>query len=269
MKNSEYLQSRLEVAALVGNSASVIVGVALVRYQNHDFARQATILCDSVRPLVTPRTVQGAICCVPKFQAVAKKVWRMNETAKDYFLPKDGEALITEEKECIRQYRKRVEDENWYGVALSGGGIRSAIFSLGALQALAAKDVLPSFDYISSVSGGGYISASLQWIWRNNRTTGTSQTNFPFGTSLAYRSDDESKDRRLSYLRSHGQYLIPDERLSIWSLAAVVIRTLFLNLTVWLPAGGLAYIVLVWLARKLLIFVPFLANLPNVLSFII
>jgi hypothetical protein len=46
-------------------------------------------------------------------------------------------------------------------LCLSGGGIRSASFSLGIIQALADKDLLQRFDYLSTVSGGGYIGAWL------------------------------------------------------------------------------------------------------------
>jgi hypothetical protein len=46
-------------------------------------------------------------------------------------------------------------------LALSGGGIRSATFSLGVLVALAKRNILPQFDYLSTVSGGGYIGAFL------------------------------------------------------------------------------------------------------------
>jgi hypothetical protein len=42
-------------------------------------------------------------------------------------------------------------------VCISGGGIRSATFGLGVLQGLARHDLLEQFDYISTVSGGGYI----------------------------------------------------------------------------------------------------------------
>jgi len=53
------------------------------------------------------------------------------------------------------------------GLALSGGGIRSATFSLGVLQALAARDKLFGIDYLSTVSGGGYIGSWLTaWIHR-------------------------------------------------------------------------------------------------------
>src|SRR5439155_11016210 len=50
---------------------------------------------------------------------------------------------------------------NVVGLALSGGGIRSASFCLGALQALDKADVLKNIDYLSTVSGGGYIGTSL------------------------------------------------------------------------------------------------------------
>jgi predicted acylesterase/phospholipase RssA len=45
------------------------------------------------------------------------------------------------------------------GLALSGGGVRSASVCLGVLQALAEKDYLRFVDYLSTVSGGGYIGA--------------------------------------------------------------------------------------------------------------
>jgi len=47
------------------------------------------------------------------------------------------------------------------GLALSGGGIRSATFSLGVLQELARRDFLKFVDYLSTVSGGGYMGACL------------------------------------------------------------------------------------------------------------
>src|SRR5262245_38530249 len=48
-------------------------------------------------------------------------------------------------------------DANLTGLALSGGGVRSAAFCLGALQALHQCGVLKRVDYLSTVSGGGYI----------------------------------------------------------------------------------------------------------------
>src|SRR5215469_14621050 len=54
-----------------------------------------------------------------------------------------------------------------WGLALSGGGIRSATFSLGVLQVLAStasREMLRGFHYLSTISGGGYTGAFLQGL---------------------------------------------------------------------------------------------------------
>jgi hypothetical protein len=50
---------------------------------------------------------------------------------------------------------------NGIGLALSGGGIRSATFCLGVMQVLAQARLLTRFDYLSTVSGGGYLGSFL------------------------------------------------------------------------------------------------------------
>jgi len=54
---------------------------------------------------------------------------------------------------------RKMDDEETplSALCISGGGIRSATFALGAIQALAEKGILTGFDYLSTVSGGGYI----------------------------------------------------------------------------------------------------------------
>ncbi len=47
------------------------------------------------------------------------------------------------------------------GLALSGGGIRSATFGLGFLQSMYSHEVLRHFDFLSTVSGGSYAGAYL------------------------------------------------------------------------------------------------------------
>ena len=55
-----------------------------------------------------------------------------------------------------------------FGVAFSGGGIRSAAFCSGVLRRLLTKRAEP--DYLSCVSGGGYTgSAYVQWKHRKNK----------------------------------------------------------------------------------------------------
>lgn len=80
--------------------------------------------------------------------------------------------VYKEELESIRKRRKVAfgmpdsEDsdepiEDLTGLALSGGGIRSALFNDGFLQALSHKGLLRYVDYISSISGGGYIAGHV------------------------------------------------------------------------------------------------------------
>jgi hypothetical protein len=66
-------------------------------------------------------------------------------------------------------------DVDW-GVALSGGGLRSAAFSIGAMKALFDLDLLDDVDVISSVSGGGYAS-----YWLYSRYDGREATRFGAG----------------------------------------------------------------------------------------
>jgi hypothetical protein len=57
-------------------------------------------------------------------------------------------------------------------LCISGGGIRSATFALGVLQGLARIGLLQKFDYLSTVSGGGYIGSWLSSFCGGYRSTG-------------------------------------------------------------------------------------------------
>jgi len=71
------------------------------------------------------------------------------------------------------------------GLALSGGGIRSATTCLGLLQALARMRILPFVDYLSTVSGGGYIGSCLSALLSINDTPDRNP-----GESNQYEMDD-------------------------------------------------------------------------------
>ncbi len=45
------------------------------------------------------------------------------------------------------------------GLALSGGGIRSATFGLGVVEVLHMRGLFRLIDYLSTVSGGGYLGS--------------------------------------------------------------------------------------------------------------
>ena len=55
------------------------------------------------------------------------------------------------------------------GLAFSGGGVRSAAFCSGVLRFVLQKSL--SVDYLSSVSGGGFVASSyLDWKFRHEQT---------------------------------------------------------------------------------------------------
>ena len=88
------------------------------------------------------------------------------------------EDLFPEHLEKVSEIRlaaiyQRRHDKESAALCFSGGGIRSGTFALGLLQGLARHNLLTQFDYLSTVSGGGYIGAWLTgWIHRH---TGSEQ----------------------------------------------------------------------------------------------
>ncbi len=185
----------------------------------------------------------------------------MNETSNaiDYWDAEEEETFLSAEKGFIEHHLKR-EPKN--AVALSGGGIRSATFSLGALQALSRAGVLKRMDYISTVSGGGYLGGSLQWWWNgpneSKETFDASGTRFPYGikdpqenATMALTSAEEPakpshQDKILDYLRSHGNYLTPGRGIGVWSGVGILTRAIVLNLILWLTMAT----ALLWVVRK-------------------
>jgi hypothetical protein len=72
--------------------------------------------------------------------------------------------VIEREREFIADRRAAAgesADLGDSGLAFSGGGIRSASFNLGVVQALVAGNAFSKIDYLSTVSGGGYLGGFL------------------------------------------------------------------------------------------------------------
>ena len=142
---------------------------------------------------------------------------------------------------------------NLFGLALSGGGIRSATFSLGILERLAELGLLSQIDYLSTVSGGGYIGAWLaSWIQRASLPV--VETNIR--TDISPISDEA---RPVRFLREYSQYLAPEAGLftaDAWTMASIFFRNLLLNQVVILLSLGallalpLCMIGLIALARQ-------------------
>ena len=72
----------------------------------------------------------------------------------------------------LEMVRHEALDEGLVGLAFSGGGIRSGSVCLGFLQGLARLRLLRLFDYLSTVSGGGYAGAWFAaWVCRECHRT--------------------------------------------------------------------------------------------------
>lgn len=145
------------------------------------------------------------------------------------------------------------------GLALSGGGIRSAATNLGILQGLSKSGILQFVDYLSTVSGGGYIGSCLASLLSNNRSGTckngkrpyqfasesddsealftTSWETFPFRddhTSWPARQEELSGMDQMEHIRSRASYLTPRPRYLSDTLMRAVGAVTFTTLTPFL-----------------------------------
>ncbi len=120
------------------------------------------------------------------------------------------------------------------GLAISGGGIRSSTFSIGVIQALAERDLFKQFDYLSTVSGGGYTGSLLSSLLNHNCEQ---PDQFPLHKPVG-----KEEPKALQHIRNGSNYLTPGGFLSVARLPAVLLRGLLLNLLLLLPFAMLAVI---------------------------
>ena len=94
-----------------------------------------------------------------------KKVGKVVETESEYIRLRRARAVEEFNEGLPAKSRAKESDlfpeSGTIGLSFSGGGLRSATFNLGVVQALAKHGVLPFVDYLSTVSGGGYLGSSL------------------------------------------------------------------------------------------------------------
>lgn len=114
------------------------------------------------------------------------------------------------------------------GLALSGGGIRSATFSFGVIQALAKHGLLKTVDYLSTVSGGGFIGSCLSSVL-NAKDVGPEQDRFP----LRYKIGAE-EPLSVGQLRNSSRYLAPGGLLDKMRIPALALRGVLSNLLIFL-----------------------------------
>jgi hypothetical protein len=145
----------------------------------------------------------------------------------------------------------RAAQSGLMGICLSGGGIRSATFNLGVLQGLAELNLLRCFDYLSSVSGGGYIHQWLAaWIRRESDKNPTTQVQ---GFDIVNRMlipppepDNMGEHAEpIRWLRQSSNYLTPQRgplTADTWVAIATWLRNTILNQIILI--AGLLFLVL-------------------------
>lgn len=151
--------------------------------------------------------------------------------------PPDLPALTDAQRiACVREaYYERGTS----ALCLSGGGIRSASFALGVVQALGKKGLLGKFDYLSTVSGGGYVGSLVAaWIYRSSR--GIDDVESGFANPGSCPADP------VNWLRTYLSYLAPRRGLfsiDTWTLFVTYVRNLSLNALILLPTLALVMLV--------------------------
>ncbi|MBO0699142.1 MAG: patatin-like phospholipase family protein, partial [Zavarzinella sp.] len=200
----------------------------------------------------------------PKFEdaAQAYELDRVAERRSRVHSPRDKEGRPTVGAEA---WKLPKDDAGKYeplradlvGLAFSGGGIRSATFNLGILQALGRLKLLTRLDYLSTVSGGGYIGGWLAaWIRRADEPGPPSRPKWTAVEAVQSHLDPrtnrmkvgdphagpgtESEPETVHHLRAHSRYLAPRFGLfsvDFWTLIAIYVRNLFINLLVVAPAA--------------------------------
>jgi len=126
---------------------------------------------------------------------------------------------------------RKEETARLTGLALSGGGIRSATFALGVLQGLASLDILRRLDYLSTVSGGGYAGSWLAaWIKRR------SMDEVKEALTPETKSDPSVGPRApIGFLRQYSNYLTPQLGIfsrDTWAMVSIYLRNMLLNLII-------------------------------------
>ncbi|MBI3652167.1 MAG: hypothetical protein HY231_14195 [Acidobacteria bacterium] len=171
-------------------------------------------------------------------------------TFQDVFHAEWPEIKERRRKQGMVEVHNELPPKNLVGLALSGGGLRSATFCLGLLQGLHESRLLKIFDYLSTVSGGGYLGGWWSaWLARpENQRQGI----FPRDEKIeARRISDylKSKDKLhegssfashdpIHHLRLFSNYLTPRKGLlsgDTWQAITMIARNLVLTWVVLLP----------------------------------
>lgn len=130
----------------------------------------------------------------------------------------------------IFQHPRAANDPQRVGICCSGGGLRSAAFSFGALDELWRKGIVEKADYLAGVSGGSYaVTAATIVRAQSPDVTWSKDQPGPYGLGSP----------ELDYLRNRTNYLAPG-MMGRWNMFLRLLLGILLNLGVIL---GLLFVV--------------------------
>ena len=136
---------------------------------------------------------------------------------------------------------KAVREHETAALCLSGGGIRSATFALGVVHGLARHKLLGKFDYLSTVSGGGFTGSWLSaWMHHASAEAVQGELRRPAGAKV------QPEPEPVQHLRSYSHYLTPRVGFAsadMWTLIATMLRNMLLNWLVLIPLIAAALLV--------------------------
>jgi hypothetical protein len=143
--------------------------------------------------------------------------------------------LRGERPEPVPAVREPVEEIGGTGICCSGGGIRSAAYNLGALQALQREDRLEDADYLAGVSGGSYIAAAYCMVaktWQDDDPRAERDDSDPDLIEREAPFAPGSPEEQ--YLRNRSSYMAPDASTKVYLgfrlLLGLVVNLAFLVL---------------------------------------
>jgi hypothetical protein len=137
--------------------------------------------------------------------------------------------------ELYQSIHRLPKDQRPAALCISGGGIRSATFGLGVLQGLARNNLLDKFDYMSTVSGGGYVGSWLS-AWIHRHPEGRQGVINELRSLRGSKIDPEYEPIR--WLREYSNYLTPQMGFlsaDTWTWIAIYLRNLILNWLILIP----------------------------------
>ncbi len=121
------------------------------------------------------------------------------------------------------------------GLAFSGGGIRSATFNLGVMQALKRMGLFSCVDYLSTVSGGGYIGSCISSTLASIRDVPAEDSKKEPLAEIFGHKQGELEPSVFRHLRDNANYLAPDGLRDVLRIPAILLRGMVVNLLVILP----------------------------------